>query len=92
METRRKSKGKARFMAMENFYTADQLARVLSVTPVWIYKLVREGKIPFVRVASKCVRFKESEIEAWLNEGRGKAYHRDKWREAAEDNSNMGKD
>jgi excisionase family DNA binding protein len=69
---------------MEALYTVDELAQVLKVTPVWIYKLIREGKIPFVRMVGKAVRFRESDIEQWLSEGRNRAYHRDQWRRRPE--------
>lgn len=68
---------------METFYTVNEIAEVLKVSEVWIYKLVRERKIPFVRVAGKTVRFKGSEIEEWIEKGREKRYYRDKDREAS---------
>ena len=67
---------------MESFYTVGEISEILKVSEVWIYKLVREDRIPFVRVAGKTVRFKELEIEQWIEKGRGKRYYRDKHKEA----------
>ena len=66
---------------MEVFFTANEISEKLKVSPVWIYKLVRDGKIPYFRIAGKSIRFKEAEIQAWLEEGRGKRYYRDKSRD-----------
>jgi excisionase family DNA binding protein len=52
---------------VETFLTVDDLSKSLKVTPVWIYKLVREKRIPFIHV-ERCVRFSPSEIEKWLEE------------------------
>jgi len=62
---------------METFLTVDDLAGSLKVNRVWLYKLVREKRIPFFRV-EKCVRFSPSQIETWLEEKRMKEWHRDK--------------
>lgn len=62
---------------MEAFITVEELSQVLKVTQVWLYKLVRQKRIPFYHV-EKCIRFKESEIEQWLQQRKDKAWHRDK--------------
>jgi excisionase family DNA binding protein len=62
---------------MEAFLTVDDLSKTLRVSPVWIYKLVREKQIPFYHI-EKCVRFSPSEIEKWLEERKNKEWHRDK--------------
>lgn len=64
---------------MEIFLTVNDLSKALKVTPVWVYKLVREKRIPFIHV-EKCVRFSPSEIERWLEERRNKEWHRDRSR------------
>jgi excisionase family DNA binding protein len=61
----------------ELFLTVDDLSKSLRVSPVWIYKLVREKRIPFYHI-EKCVRFSPSEIEKWLEERKNKEWHRDK--------------
>lgn len=58
---------------METFLTVDDLSKAWKVTPVWIYKLVREKRIPFIHV-ERCVRFSPSEIEKWLEERKNKEW------------------
>lgn len=67
---------------MEMLLTVDEVSKILKVSQVWIYKLVREKKIPFCRLGGKTVRFKQSELETWIETGRDQRYCRDKWREA----------
>ena len=58
---------------MEPLLTVDDLSKAWKVTPVWIYKLVREKRIPFIHV-ERCVRFSPSEIDQWLEERRNKGW------------------
>ena len=62
---------------MENFLTVDELSEKLKVSRVWLYKLVREKRIPFYHV-EKCIRFSPVEIQGWLQERRNKEWRRDK--------------
>ena len=61
-------------MEIEALLTPDDLAKSWKVTRIWIYKLVREKKIPSYRLG-KCVRFKPAEIAQWLEEKRNGEYH-----------------
>lgn len=63
---------------MENFLTVNDLSEILKVSEQWIYKLVRQKRVPFIRVAGKALRFRESDIENWLEDGNGKQYVRDR--------------
>lgn len=58
---------------MEPLLTVDDLVKAWKVTPVWIYKLVRQKRIPFVHL-ERCIRFKPSEIEKWLEERANKEW------------------
>jgi len=58
---------------MDPLLTVDDLSKAWKVTPVWIYKLVREKRIPFIHV-ERCVRFSPSEIDQWLEERRNKGW------------------
>ncbi len=58
---------------METFLTVDDLSKALKVTPVWIYKLVRQKRIPFIHV-ERCVRFSPTEIGKWLEERKNKEW------------------
>jgi len=62
---------------METFLTVDELSEKLKVSKVWVYKLVREKRIPFYHV-EKWIRFAPLEIKDWLEERRNKEWHRDK--------------
>ncbi len=66
---------------MEEFLTAEQLAKKFGVSRVWIYRLVAQKRIPFFRLGGKVVRFSPSEIERWLENGRYQEYNRDKMRD-----------
>jgi excisionase family DNA binding protein len=62
---------------MESLITVDELSNTLKVSRIWIYKLVREKRIPFYHV-EKCVRFSPSEIGEWLEKRKNVEWHRDK--------------
>jgi excisionase family DNA binding protein len=46
--------------------TADQVASVLNVSPITIYKQAKKGNIPSFRVGT-CVRFSPREVADWLS-------------------------
>ena len=46
--------------------TVSDLAVYLNLKPETIRNLTRKGEIPSVRVGKRLIRFKRSEIEAWL--------------------------
>ncbi len=50
---------------MENLLTVDQISKTLQISKVYVYKLVREKKIPTIRIGS-ALRFDPSAIQAWL--------------------------
>ena len=58
---------------MEDLLTASDLSQKWKVSSVWIYKLVREKRIPFVHV-ERCVRFVPSQVEEWLKERENKGW------------------
>ncbi len=62
----------------EDLLTPEELAKKWKVSRIWIYRLAQQGRIPFIRVAGKILRFHPAEIEEWLKENRGQEYHRDK--------------
>jgi excisionase family DNA binding protein len=66
---------------MENIFpsivTPEELAKTLKVSRVYIYKLVREKRIPFFHV-DRVVRFSGSEVQAWLEEKRNQPWIRDR--------------
>lgn len=64
-------------MPMEFFLTVDEIAKMLRVSRVWVYKSVRQRKIPFYHV-ERVVRFSPSEIKEWLEERHNKPWKRDR--------------
>jgi len=62
---------------METLLTTEDLSRMLKVSKVWIYKLVRQNKVPFYHI-EKCVRFNPEEIKRWLEGKQNVNWHRDK--------------
>ena len=63
-------------MDVESFLTVDDLSKRLKVSKIWLYKLVREKRIPFLHI-EKCVRFDPEEIREWLEQRRMRDYKRD---------------
>jgi excisionase family DNA binding protein len=60
---------------MDTMWTVSDIAKTMQVSRIWVYKLVREKKIPFYHI-EKCVRFDPGEIRAWLEERKMKEYRR----------------
>lgn len=46
--------------------TVSELADYLNVKPEAIRNLARRGEIPSVKVGRRLIRFRKSEIDAWL--------------------------
>lgn len=56
---------------MERLLTTNDVAERLARSARWVREQAREGAIPSFKLG-KAVRFRESEIEAWLDkQGRG---------------------
>ncbi len=55
----------------EPFVTVADIARLLGVPSSFIYERTARGEIPCYRVG-RLLRFKVSEVEHWLAEGRGR--------------------
>jgi excisionase family DNA binding protein len=62
---------------METFLTPNDLSRMLRVSRVYIYKLVRERRIPFFHV-DRLVRSSPAEITQWLEKKRNQPWERDR--------------
>jgi excisionase family DNA binding protein len=52
----------------ERLLTARQVADVLGVTPGWVLRQYQRGVLPGYRLSERShpVRFRASEVEAWL--------------------------
>jgi len=50
-------------------YTINQVAEVLAVSKITVYRLVETRKIPFYKIKG-CIRFTEKDIFDYLNQSR----------------------
>ena len=51
-------------------FTAAEVADYIGLSKDFVYKLVRENKIPYIRIGARVV-FKRTSIEQWLTEKEG---------------------
>ncbi len=52
-------------VASSRLLEADDVARYIGMTTDWIYREVRAGRMPHIRLG-RCVRFRRESIDAWL--------------------------
>lgn len=50
---------------MDEFYTLKELSKLLKLSTDTIYRMVRRGKIPSVKIGKKW-RFRKIRIDEWL--------------------------
>lgn len=50
-------------------YTINQVAEILAVSKITIYRLVETRKIPFYKIKG-CIRFAEKDIFSYLDQSR----------------------
>lgn len=51
---------------MPSFLTTEEVLTYLKVTPRTIYRLIRTGELPAVRVGRQW-RFRQDDLDAWLD-------------------------
>lgn len=56
---------------MEELLRAEEVARILKVTPSAIFKWAKAGVIPSYRIHEKCLRFKMEDVVALIEKGKG---------------------
>jgi excisionase family DNA binding protein len=61
----------------ERLLTARQVADFLGLSPETVLRRWRAGELPGYRLASNVLRFRESEIEAWLQHRARRSLDRD---------------
>lgn len=54
----------------DRLLTTREVAELLGLSPETVLRRYRAGEIPGYRLASNVLRFRESDIEAWLQERR----------------------
>lgn len=47
--------------------TRKQVADMLQVSTMHVYQLTRQGKLPVVRFSRKCIRYKKSDVDNYIN-------------------------
>jgi excisionase family DNA binding protein len=50
-----------------NLMNVEEVAEMIRVSEKTIYQMVYRGTIPAIKVSHKCLRFRRSDIEAWLD-------------------------
>jgi excisionase family DNA binding protein len=51
---------------MEGLLTVEQIASILQVKKSTIYALVCRNRIPHIKLTGKILRFRQSEIQEWI--------------------------
>jgi len=54
---------------LEAFLTTDEVLGYLNTTPRTIYRLIRAGELPAIRIGRQW-RFRRSDLDAWLERQR----------------------
>lgn len=60
-------------LEFESFLTTEEVLAYLKITPRTIYRLIRDGELPAVRVGRQW-RFRRSDLDAWLEQQRPSAW------------------
>lgn len=53
---------------MEELLTINEVSKILKLSPRTLYNLISLAKIPHIKLSGRAVRFRPSDIEAWLIE------------------------
>lgn len=52
---------------MKKLLTVQQVAELIQVAPITIYKWISAGKIPYTKLPSGSVRFDPDKLQNWIN-------------------------
>jgi excisionase family DNA binding protein len=53
-------------MSADHLMNVQEVAEYLGLAGGTIYHFVSEGKLPCVHLSARCLRFRRSEIDAWI--------------------------
>ncbi len=54
-------------MKPDRLLKISEVERIISMSDTWIYEQIKAGKFPRqVQLSTRCVRWKESDIAAWI--------------------------
>lgn len=59
---------------LETFLTTEEVLSYLNVTPRTIYRLIRSGELPALRIGRQW-RFRRCDLDAWLERQRSVGTH-----------------
>lgn len=65
-------------MEPKEMMTVKELSNYICVSETTIRKLIRESKIPFIRILSK-ILFKKEDIDEWINKNNNQSSGKDIW-------------
>jgi len=51
----------------ESYLTIRDAASLLGVSYSYLWKRIKEGAVPVVRLSPKCIRLRLSDVNAWLH-------------------------
>ena len=66
---------------IEELLTAEDVARILRVTPSAVFKWARRGALPSYRIHEKCLRFKPDDVQSFIEKGKGIQFSYERRRE-----------
>jgi excisionase family DNA binding protein len=53
----------------QEFLTAKEVSRLLKIHPSAPYKWIKMNAIPFFRLGEKCLQFRKSDVEFFIEKG-----------------------
>lgn len=81
-------------VATNKILTIAEVADRLSMHPVTVYRLAKEGRLPFFRIG-RMLRFDADELDQWVREGRvplGRRNRRGAGKETRNENPQIGEE
>ena len=52
--------------APDRLWNVTETAQFLGVEPTSLYHMVSQGRVPCIRLSKRCLRFRKSDLEAWI--------------------------
>ena len=52
---------------MDELLTRDEVAKLLKVNPITVYRLTKQGKLPAVKLGGRFVRYQERDVLSLFN-------------------------
>lgn len=52
---------------MDELLTRDDVAKLLKVNPITVYRLTKQGKLPAIRIGKRFVRYQKTDVLDLIN-------------------------